>query len=564
MRFELTIGQKLAIGVIAFMACLAVLSITSLKVISALGSSLDSAVNTTGKKVDLVGGAREAFQELKWASLRTQISYAIAELERHSGASSQRNCSACHAPTSVDDSIREIEAGGGSVKQRSAELRRLVSDETARKALDTLDGGAARWVDYSKEYLGLADKGRFEDAHAVLQDKMFPIVEEAEKAAKLLAQRERDALGASNRQAQSEISGGRWAVFVVIGFNLLVATTMLWVVFRITSTLRQTAAEIGTGASEVAAAASQVSSSSQSLAQGSSEQAASLEETSATSDEINSMAHKNTENLRSAAGLMTQSQHRFVQTNQLLDLSVVAMSEITTQSGKIAKIIKVIDEIAFQTNILALNAAVEAARAGEAGMGFAVVADEVRNLAQRCAQAAKDTAALIEESIDKSNDGKLKVDQVAAAIRAITEETAQVKSLLDEVNLGGQEQTRGVEQISKAIAQMQDVTQNTAANAEESAAAAEELNAQSETLADIVKRLTAMVGGGEAVNGATRPSHRRSGGAAVVRAPKIPITGLAGPRKAVSRPVGEKREPGHLAHGGQKETFLLEEEFKDF
>ena len=200
---------------------------------------------------------------------------------------------------------------------------------------------------------------------------------------------------------------------------------------------------------------------------------------------------------------MTQSQQKFVQTNQSLDESVVAMGEINTQSDKISKIIKVIDEIAFQTNILALNAAVEAARAGEAGMGFAVVADEVRNLAQRCAQAAKDTAALIEESIAKSNDGKVKVDQVAAAIRTITEESAKVKTLVDEVNLGSQEQARGIEQIAKAITQMEQVTQKTAANAERSASAAEELNAQSETLKDIVARLTAMVGGGEAAETAT-------------------------------------------------------------
>jgi methyl-accepting chemotaxis protein/methyl-accepting chemotaxis protein-1 (serine sensor receptor) len=318
------------------------------------------------------------------------------------------------------------------------------------------------------------------------------------------------------------------------------------------------------GAVQVASAASQVSSSSQSLAQGSSEQAASLEETSASSEEINSMARKNSENSRVAADLMTQSQQKFVQTNQSLDQSLVAMAEINTQSDKIAKIIKVIDEIAFQTNILALNAAVEAARAGEAGMGFAVVADEVRNLAQRCAQAAKDTSALIEESIAKSNDGKVKVDQVATAIRAITEESNRIKMLVDEVNLGSQEQARGIEQIGKAITQMEQVTQKTAANAEESASAAEELNAQSETLKDIVERLTAMVGGGETSNGSARQAPRRNSKASAPRRQVESAAGLTALRKAVSHHAGEEGAPVRVAHGTPKDAFPLEEQFKEF
>lgn len=153
-----------------------------------------------------------------------------------------------------------------------------------------------------------------------------------------------------------------------------------------------------------------------------------------------------------------------------------------------------IDEIAFQTNILALNAAVEAARAGEAGMGFAVVADEVRSLAQRSAQAAKDTAALIEESIAKSIDGKSKVDQVNQGLRIISGQASQVKTLVDEVSLGSEEQTRGIEQIGKALSQMDQITQQTAASAEESASASEELNAQSHALMAVVQRLQAMVG----------------------------------------------------------------------
>ena len=194
---------------------------------------------------------------------------------------------------------------------------------------------------------------------------------------------------------------------------------------------------------------------------------------------------------------MAEVDQRVAEGNRTLAEMVESMEEITGSSEKISKIIKVIDEIAFQTNILALNAAVEAARAGEAGMGFAVVADEVRNLAQRSAQAAKDTAALIEESIAKSNEGSRRLEQVAQVIRAITESAAQVKTLVDEVNLGSQEQARGIEEISKSIAEMDSVTQANAASAEQSASASEEMSAQAEALQNIAKDLRTLVGGGE-------------------------------------------------------------------
>lgn len=303
----------------------------------------------------------------------------------------------------------------------------------------------------------------------------------------------------ANQTGNSTVSTVRssWWMTLIAGIIALVAgVSISWIMIRtLNRQMTQAVSELTEGAEQISSAASQVSSSSQSLAQGSSEQAASIEETSASSEEINSMARKNTDNSRSMASLMGRSQEMFTRTNRQLEEMVISMDEINESSGKISKIIKVIDEIAFQTNILALNAAVEAARAGEAGMGFAVVADEVRNLAQRSAQAAKDTALLIEESISKSNAGKEKVDQVATAIRDITSDSAKIKTLVDEVSLGSEEQSRGLDQIARAITQMEQVTQTAAANAEESAAAAEELNAQSEALRDVVGRLNSMVGG---------------------------------------------------------------------
>ena len=245
-------------------------------------------------------------------------------------------------------------------------------------------------------------------------------------------------------------------------------------------------------------AAGQVTSASRSLAEGSSAQAAALEESSASLEEMAGMTRRNAENADTAKTLANQARAAADSGSNDMREMQVAMQAIQSSSNEISKIIKTIDEIAFQTNILALNAAVEAARAGEAGMGFAVVADEVRSLAQRSAQAAKDTATLIEESIARSGEGARKVDQVAAAIATIMGSVAEVTRIVQEVRDASQQQTQGIDQVSQAIAQMEKVTQTTAATAEESAAASEELNAQAEVSMTVVRELDALVGGGGA------------------------------------------------------------------
>jgi hypothetical protein len=266
-------------------------------------------------------------------------------------------------------------------------------------------------------------------------------------------------------------------------------------VITINGLLRESVAELVESANQVAAAAGQVSSSSQTLAQGASEQAATIEQTSAAALQIDAMARQTTDNSQTTAGIVAQSQSGFSQMNLSLADMTTAMDGISASGQKISKIVKVIDEIAFQTNILALNAAVEAARAGESGSGFAVVAEEVRNLAQRSAKAAHESAQLIEESIQQSNGGKARVDQFVLAIHSITAESVRIKVLVDQINHGSLEQARGIHQISTAIGKMEQVTQSTAAGAEQGAAAAEQLNAQTETMKQTIQQLRTMVEG---------------------------------------------------------------------
>jgi methyl-accepting chemotaxis protein len=364
------------------------------------------------------------------------------------------------------------------------------------------------------------------------------------------------ATGSARGAAADALATGervKWLTWLVLLLSVGVGGGMLFLFVRsLSRVLRRTVSELSEGAGQVASASAQVATSSQALAQGSSEQAASLEETSASSEEITSMTRKNAENSATAATLMTDVDHRVTEGNRTLEEMVQSMQEITGSSDKISKIIKVIDEIAFQTNILALNAAVEAARAGEAGMGFAVVADEVRSLAQRSAQAAKDTSALIEESIAKSNEGSTRLQRVAAVIRAITESTVKVKTLVDEVNLGSQEQARGIEQISKAIAQMDQVTQSTAASAEQGASASQELSAQAQSMGHAIRKLSKLVDGGDETG--VRRTIARPPQAALKPRPAPASSGLKALKSAVSKPPA--RRPVAVAESPTDAQFL--------
>ena len=287
--------------------------------------------------------------------------------------------------------------------------------------------------------------------------------------------------------------------FAYVGIGGLLALCLVVTTFQsraLNRELRRIAEELNQGADQTSAAATQVSASSQSLAEGASEQAASLEETSASLEEIASMTKRNAENATQAKALAAQTRAAADAGAAEMEEMKAAMDAIQASADGISRIIKTIDEIAFQTNILALNAAVEAARAGEAGMGFAVVADEVRSLAQRSAQSAKETAGKIGDSVQRSAHGVQICGQVAQSLGEIVAKAREVDALVAEIATASTEQTQGIGQVNIAISQMDKVTQANAAGAEESAAAAEELTSQTVMQKESVAALLALVSDG--------------------------------------------------------------------
>ena len=287
-----------------------------------------------------------------------------------------------------------------------------------------------------------------------------------------------------------------YVLLATVGLAILTLTVLCISIFRtVIKPIQQVMEELSNTSNELASASAQLTHSSQTLSSDASEQASSVEETSASLEEMSSMIQSTAKNAQDAKSLTSETRLVAETSSRTMVEMVEAMAEIDSSSAEVAKILKNIDEIAFQTNILALNAAVEAARAGEAGAGFAVVADEVRSLAQRSAAAAKETAEKIEAAIASSRQGAQCNTRVGESLTLISEKVKATDVLAGEIAAAAREQAQGIEQINLALLQMEKVSQNNASNAEESASAAIQVDAQGEMLNDLMGRLRQLVGG---------------------------------------------------------------------
>ena len=335
--------------------------------------------------------------------------------------------------------------------------------------------------------------------------------------------------GASGIASEASANLTASSLTLLIGLVICIAigtVAALMITRSIVGPLRRLINGLTAGSQQTASAAGQVSSASVSLADGASRQAAAIEETSSSMEEMAAMTRQNAANAAKANSLASQTKQSADRGVSAMERMNTAIDDIKKSSDSTARIIKTIDEIAFQTNLLALNAAVEAARAGEAGKGFAVVAEEVRNLAQRSAEAAKNTAQMIEESVRNADNGVAITREVGEALAEISQAAAEVNELVAGIAKASNEQAEGNAQINTAVGQMDHITQANAANAEETASASEELSGQAEEMSSMVRELESMVGGDAA----------HSGRAASLRMPSLPV------RKPAAAPKASKAE----------------------
>jgi methyl-accepting chemotaxis protein len=395
-----------------------------------------------------------------------------------------------------DEDLKLLNDNIADAQKAIAAYEAAISAPEDLAAFDVLKAKRLAFGEARTAYINLLTSEKFSEADLLEKSQLEPTYLDFRSQLVAMLKWNADTAISVSDQMVSTAHTARRTTEIASVISILIAVILGWFIIRgINRALGQMAGVLNDSSAQVAAASSQVASSSQILAEGASEQAASLEETSASLEELSSMTKRNAESAQQAKQAAGQTRLSADTGARQVKSMQSAMQAITLASADIAKILKTIDEIAFQTNILALNAAVEAARAGTAGAGFAVVADEVRALAQRCAAAAKETAVKIDDSVAKSQEGAQVSAEVAKSFETIQQQILQLDGLVAEIASASSEQSQGIGQVTIAVSQMDKVTQSNAAGAEESAAASQDLNAQAEVLTNAVGGLQRLVGG---------------------------------------------------------------------
>jgi methyl-accepting chemotaxis protein/methyl-accepting chemotaxis protein-1 (serine sensor receptor) len=471
MKDRMALGKQLTANFAAMVAVMALLCGFLMVDAGRLQRILERDVKASARRTDLIGQLNTSLAEMK--GVRQLL---------------------ITGDTSTAEQRRSLlGAGSAKVDRLLAELDPLVTVARERQLLESLRKAHQSWAANHRD-----PGARCADCHApgaVGMEGGNRQHGQMEQASEGLAQVQRDSLAAASGEVETTVARSHWYAIGLGGLAAALCAWILRVVHRSMKSLRKTTLLLSEGSTQAVAGAMHVKDASAALAQNAEQQSRNVGTTSSTAEELAAMTQKNAGLANQSAALMVRVEEGVQAANSTLRSLQASMDEIAASSGKVSGIIKVIDGIAFQTNILALNAAVEAARAGESGLGFAVVADEVRNLAQRSAEAARDTSGLIDESAAKSIEGRTRLDEVIKSIEEITARSTEVKALVDGVSLGNQEQAKGIEEIARSVRQMEQQVHQVLRSGEDLTLVAQQISAQTTTVENGVARLQSMVDG---------------------------------------------------------------------
>lgn len=397
----------------------------------------------------------------------------------------------------LEKMVQDFNQAGQKLDQKIAELKKVDVNGALSEKIKAFETDLPALKQSSAKVFALSSQFQQVDAVTLLQTEVNGL---QDRIGSRLNDLMKTALAAAQVQPELIVRKAEDSNRLIIGLGLVVlvasiAISTYFIKRQVVAPVKRVADQLGQTFELNEASVQEITQNSHSVAEGANQQAASLEETSASLEEMASMTKNNADNATAAKELANQTRAAAESGASDMQAMSEAMNDIKASSDNISKIIRTIDEIAFQTNILALNAAVEAARAGEAGMGFAVVAEEVRGLAQRSAQAAKETTAKIEDSMLKSERGVSINEKVAKSLAEIFDKARKMDQLVGEIAAASNEQSQGISQVNTAMSEMDKVTQSNAASAEQSASAANELTSQTSAMKEAVMELLALVGG---------------------------------------------------------------------
>jgi methyl-accepting chemotaxis protein len=468
--------RKLLYSVSSLAAVVVVLGATGLISVQRLGAQLDESANLTSRKLILFGTFKGNILETRLALQECMYNSAV------------KNASEFNA-----NSAKFLD-GLNQAQRQAEQIKPLLVTEKGKKLIAALAAGVAEYGETGGRVIALMKDGNSAEAERLVTERVRPNGEQIVKQIDGFMDVQDNYVRNASMESAASLARSKWLIAVLLAFGLSASALALAVLVGLNRKLQQMSEELARGAEQVSSAARQVASASQSLAQGASEQAAATEEVSSAVESIAAMTRDNVESGKESAQLMGDAQATGALVRNAMEGTARAVAEIVEANGKIGRILHSIDEISFQTNILALNAAVEAARAGEAGAGFAVVADEVRSLAQRCADAARETAEFVERNGASAGSATAHVEEVRATWQQSGTIRDRVKHLSDQIATCSAEQNCSVQEIARALSEMNGVTQQSAAQAEETAAASQQLTGQAAVLASASAQLESLVG----------------------------------------------------------------------